>query len=479
MKGIVSYGAYVPVKRLQRAAIHAANKWFAPALAGLAKGERSMADWDEDAITMAVEAARDALTGQDRSAISGVVLASTTLPFAVRQNAGIAKEALNLSDHVSTIDVGGSARVGVTSLVQAMQSGADGLVLHMASDIAVAMPGSEAEMTRGDGAAAFVLGDPDAAVALLVGASSVSVDFVDRFRGDGAETDYFWESRWIRDAGFRPIVGGALRDAIARLDLDPARIDRLVVPTSLRGAAAELARICGIRAEAVEPDFDRTVGDCGNGYPGLMLAAALEKAAPGETIVVAAFGSGCEIAAFRTTDKVADWRPAKGVSGWVDRRRAEENYLKYLCFRGHLEMEKGIRGEHEERQPLSALWRKRKTVLGLVGGRCTVSGTVQFPKSEISVNQNDRFISTQEDYPLADIPARIMTYTADSLTVSAAPPQYYGNIEFEGGGRMMAEMADIGEDAPDVGQEVRMVFRVKGVDERRHFTRYFWKAAPV
>jgi phosphoenolpyruvate carboxylase len=24
-----------------------------------------------------------------------------------------------------------------------------------------------------------------------------------------------------------------------------------------------------------------------------------------------------------------------------------------------------------------------------------------------------------------------------------------------------------------------MVFRIKDVDERRHFTRYFWKATPV
>jgi len=90
--GILAYGAYIPKRRLQRAAIHAANKWFAPGLGGLAKGERAAANWDEDAVTMAVEAARDCLTGLDRAEVQGLTLASTTLPFADRLNAGIVKK---------------------------------------------------------------------------------------------------------------------------------------------------------------------------------------------------------------------------------------------------------------------------------------------------------------------------------------------------------------------------------------------------
>jgi hydroxymethylglutaryl-CoA synthase len=91
--GILSFGAYVPRRRLQRSAIYAANSWFAPGLKGLAKGERAVGDWDEDTITMAVEAGRDALTGIDRSSIGSLSLASTTLPYADRLNSGIVKEA--------------------------------------------------------------------------------------------------------------------------------------------------------------------------------------------------------------------------------------------------------------------------------------------------------------------------------------------------------------------------------------------------
>ena len=52
--GILDFGAYVPRRRLQRSAIHAANGWFAGGLKGLAKGERAVAHWDEDTITLAV-----------------------------------------------------------------------------------------------------------------------------------------------------------------------------------------------------------------------------------------------------------------------------------------------------------------------------------------------------------------------------------------------------------------------------------------
>jgi hypothetical protein len=100
MAGIVSYGGYIPQKRLSRAAIAKSMSWFAPGLVGAAKGERSMANWDEDSLTMAVAASRDALVGVDKSKLDAVYLASTTLPFTDRDNAGILKAALNLPDGI-------------------------------------------------------------------------------------------------------------------------------------------------------------------------------------------------------------------------------------------------------------------------------------------------------------------------------------------------------------------------------------------
>ena len=60
MTGIASYGAYIPYFRLSRAEIGKA--WGG----GGGKGERAVASYDEDSLTMAVAAARDCLKGIDR-----------------------------------------------------------------------------------------------------------------------------------------------------------------------------------------------------------------------------------------------------------------------------------------------------------------------------------------------------------------------------------------------------------------------------
>jgi uncharacterized OB-fold protein len=182
---------------------------------------------------------------------------------------------------------------------------------------------------------------------------------------------------------------------------------------------------------------------------------------------------------FETTDALAQLPPRRGVKGSLARGVKDDNYLRWLFHRGQLDLERGMRAEADEKQPGSTLWRQRKTVLGLVGGRCTKTGTVQFPKTDISVSTNDHGVGTQEDYPLADVPARIVTYTADSLTYSAAPPNYFGTIDFEGGGRMMAEFTDVDAEDVEVGRKVSMMFRIKAFDDNREFVKYFWKAVPA
>ncbi len=76
MIGITAFGAYVPRLRLQKKAMAQTNAWLAPNLMGKAKGERAFGNWDEDAITFAVEAARDALGPEDdRSHIKALYFA--------------------------------------------------------------------------------------------------------------------------------------------------------------------------------------------------------------------------------------------------------------------------------------------------------------------------------------------------------------------------------------------------------------------
>lgn len=474
--GILAFGAYIPERRLQRTAIHAANAWFAPALKSLAKGERATASWDEDSITLAVEAARDCLSEFDRTSVSSLTLASTTLPFADRLNAGVVKEALVLPDQVAAVDLTGSQRAGTSALIQALQAPSRHLVL--ASELRRPRPGSESEMLYGDAGGAILTGSGQV-IARYLGSYTVTVDFIDHFRASGANFDYGWEGRWVRDEGHTKILGGALQAALSKFGVAGSDIDRAIIPVSVQGVPESLAKAAGIRAEAVCNTLAAAVGDSGAAHPLLMLAAALENAKPGEKLLLAGFGQGADILLFETTDALTRLPPRLGVSGHLTRARKDSNYMRYLFHRGLLDLERGMRAEIDQKQPFSTLYRNRKTVLGLVGSRCTSTGTVQFPKSEIGVNAGSGTSGTQVEHPLADRLAKIVTYTADYLSYSPDPPVFYGAIDFDGGGRLVAEFADCTAADVEVGRAMRMVFRIKSFDALRDFTRYFWKAVPL
>ena len=475
MPGITAYGAYLPRRRLQRSAIAAANTWFDASLRGLARGERTMCSWDEDTVTMAVEAARDMAPA---GPVQALFLASTTHPFAVRQNAGIVAEALNLGSDLRTMDVAGSLRASTTALMSALDAAAAGAqALVVTADRRKARAGSPMEMLSGDGAAALRVGS-GGEIATLLGSATVAADFIDHFRASGDAYDYVWEDRWIRDEGWLKLVPQAVARALAKAGVEPSDVDRLIVPCHLRRVPEGVAKACGIATEAVADPMTSTVGQCGTAQPLLMLAAELASAEPSQTIVVTGFGQGCDALVFRVTDAIGAARPKRGVAGWLERRVEETNYSKFLTYCGVVEREYGKRAELDRSPALTAQYRNREGVTGFVGGRCTRCGTVQYPKSIYCVNPNCGAKDTQEPHPMADVPATVKTFTADHLVFSMDPPAYLGLVEFEGGGRTMVEFTEVDPESFDVGTQASMRFRIKHVDERRGMRQYFWKAAP-
>ena len=478
MAGILSYGSYLPMRRLPRQVIADATSWFNGALSGLGRGERSVANWDEDTLTMAVEACRNCLPEAGRDAIGQLVLASTTLPFADRQNAGIAKEALLLSDRTHTLDITGSQRGGTSGLIAALEATVSGkTTLLAAADRRHAPAASAAQMINGDAGAALLVG-PGEPLAELVCARSMSVDFVDRFRASDARHDYEWEGRWIREEGYMSLVTQLVTETLGEAGLRAEEVDHFLFETPMPGVEARLAKALGIRAGAVARPLFLEVGYTGCAHPLLQLAATLERATAGEVICLVGFGQGCDVLLLRVIAANDGRKPAARFQDQLARRKVETNYTRFLYFSGELEFEEGMRAELDIKTPPSMLYRDRKTILGLVGGKCRETGVVQYPRSDVSVAGNARTRGTQEDYPLADRIARVRSFTADYLAYSPDPPSCYGIVEFEGGGRMIADFTDLPEPSLEVGQAVRMVFRLKRTDQRG-FRHYFWKAVPV
>lgn len=476
--GILRYGAYIPMRRLQRKAIVAANAWFNSALKSQGKGERAMANWDEDSVTMAVAAARDCLGEAPREGVGAVHLASTSLPFADRLNAGIVVGALNMAETTAGHDHSATQRAGISALANALENAGARPVLVAAAEKRRTKAASPLELSSGDGAAAFLVGEGDV-VAEFVAASTRTVDFVDHYRGDGVAYDYTWEERWIRDEGYNKIVPPTLKDLFAKAGVSGADIAHFCMPCTLSKVAGPIAKKAGMAEGAVRDNLAAICGDTGVAHPLVMLAQALEIARPGELILVAGFGQGCDALLLRATAAIDKHKPARGVSGWLARRREENNYQKFLSFNEVIEVERGMRSELDKATALSSLYRNRDMLTGFVGGKCNVCGTLQFPRSNVCVNPNCNAFHTQEPQPFADLEGKIMSYTADNLTYSADPPACYGMVQFDVGGRIMIDFTDVTPDEIDVGKKMDMVFRIKDVDPQRGFTRYFWKATPA
>ncbi len=485
MTGITAYGAYVPRLRLQRKAVAQANAWFAPGLVGAAKGERAMASWDEDAATMAVEAARDCLPASDplkeRAHIDAVYFASTSMPFSDRQNAGIVAQALSLPKEASSIDVTSSQRAGSSALLAALdavKAGRSRAALVVAGERRKARAASSQELAYGDAGAAVTLGVKNV-IAKFLGSHSVTLDFVDHFRGEGEEFDYGWEERWIRDEGYAKIVPAAIKKLYEKTGVSGSDIAHFVLPCPFARMDQQLAKQVGIDPARVRDNLAGNVGDCGAAHALLMLAHALEQAKSGEKILVAQFGQGCDALLFEATPEIASPAKRLGVSGSLARRKEETNYLKYLAFNGLVELEKGMRAEVDRKTALTVLYRKNDMLMGLVGGKCGVCGTAQFPRSRICVNPNCKAVDSQEPYSFAEQQGAILSWSADFLTYSMSPPNHYGIITFADGGRFMADITDVEQGQIDSGSKVRMAFRVKEFDAKRGFKRYFWKAVPI
>ena len=478
MVGIISYGAYIPRKRLQRAAAVEANSWFNPALKGYSKGERAMCNWDEDAITMAVEASRDCLGGETPNDLTGLFLATTSAPFKDRQNAGILATALNLGDDLMTMDVTASQRAGTTGLVNALKlAEGGGKILYAAAEKRRTKAAAPQELLYGDGAAAFVIGSNPGAAEFL-GAKQISVDFVDHYKGEGEDFDYHWEERWIRDEGYMKLVPRALEGLFADTGVSAGDVTHFVMPCVIRRVGAMVAKTAGIPGEAICDNMHNEMGESGTAHALVMLAKVLETAKPGDIIVIAGFGQGCDAVMFKVADNIERCRPQMGVSGFLARRVEETNYNKYLAFNALVTLEHGLRGEVDRQTALTALYRNKEMLTGFIGGKCRKCGTLQFPKTKICVNPNCGEFHSQDDHPFADMPATVQSWTADNLTYAVEPPQHFGMVVFEEGGRLMSDITDVDVGGVEVGMPMRMMFRVKEFDNQRGFTRYFWKAAP-
>lgn len=466
--GILACGAYLPCRRLPQSVIADAHGWFDPALSRPSDTQRSFANWDEDALTMAVEAGRSCLTNMDADAIEQLDLASTTVPFADRSNVGIVREALALPDEAGLADSGGSLRAGSQAMQRAFTND-NRMQLVIGTDCVDSKPASPDEASSGHGAAALLIGRGEP-LASLLGQASKHYDFVDHYRASDARFNYKLEARWARDAGYREQTATVFAQALSNAGIKSDSVDHLLVAAAPPLAKA-VARV--LKQDDAASGFTNRAGFCGAAQPLLLLAQALEQAQPGQTIALVTLGQGIDVMLF----KVHRAPKRQQLGQQIYSGQTETNYSRYLALRGLVELETGLRAERDNRTAQSAAWRNHEAITGFTGGQCADCGTLQFPPSKVCVKCGAQ--DTQQPRRMADLPGTVRSFTEDWLAYTPSPPLIFGNVGFPDGANVMMEFTDAKPGQLEVGLPVQLRFRIKDIDQRRGFRRYFWKPSPL
>lgn len=464
MIGIVDYGTYVPRSRLDRADVAAALGTAA------GRGTRSVANYDEDTTTLGVEAARDALRGNEPPA---TVLFATSRPaYGDKTNATAVHAALDLDESVAAFDMTGNVRSGLGALRWALQTGEPvHRTLAVFADIRFGRPGSGDETSGGDGAAAFLCGTDDV-IAELLAAKSCTKELLERWRDAAAPASSVWEERFAESVVI-PLGRRAVADVCSSAGLDAEAITHVVVSGTSERAVQQLRR--AIPGSKPRRAISELVGNAGTAAVGLELADVLDVAEPGDTILVLSLADGADALLLRVTPSIRRSQGEKaGTRTRIEADTAPISYPAFLTWRGLLVREPPRRPE-PERPSAPASYRAESWKFAFVGSLCASCGSRQLPPGRVCLHCGA--VDKIEPERLADVPGRIATFTVDRLAYSLSPPVIVAVVDFDGGGRFQCEMTDTDPTTISIGDRVEMTFRRLFTAQGVH--NYFWKARPA
>ena len=464
MAGLVGYGAYIPYWRLQRSAITGALG------SGGGKGLRSVASFDEDTTSLAVEAGRNALAMAPEGYRANVVAFATTSPaYADKTNATVIHAALGLDRSASSFDTVGAVRSGVAAVevAQAMNG------LAVLSDIRTGLAGGADESNGGDAAVVWAFGEGDP-IAEWIGGAAVSAEFVDRWREPGAQFSKQWEERF-GEFVYVPLAEEAIGNALKSAGLAIGDLDRVIVTGLHNRAVGAVRKSIGATPQQIGDDLTAEIGNTGTAHWALLVCDAFDTAEPGAKILVANLADGCDVGILQTTEALvaARQRARSTVRGQIEATRTDLTYSSFLTWRGFLHREPPRRPEPDRPAGPPSL-RTTAWKYGLVGSR-DENGFVHLPPSRVSMGSGE--IDHMEEVRMADVPGTVATFTVDRLAYSLSPPVVAAIIDFDGGGRFQCELTDVDPAAVRIGDRVQMTFRRMYTTDGIH--NYFWKAKPL
>ncbi|XVH33555.1 hypothetical protein ACNS7O_18055 (plasmid) [Haloferacaceae archaeon DSL9] len=275
---------------------------------------KTVAAFDEDSVTMGIDAAKCALeaSAHDRREIEQLAVATTTPPIDEGDIAATVATALGLERSTETIAVTQSGRAGTQALLWAARV-ATGPALVVSADQPRGAPDDAVEHAAGAGAVAFVLSS-SGAVELTDSAAHTDEYPGTRFRRRGRDVTEIYGATAYDRGGYT----GTVSSVLSRLEDRPTA----VAPTAPNGSLPH--RIGkSVDGEATVYERASTLGDLGVAGPFFGLLSAWDDGV--DRIAVVGFGDGASADAV-----VLDGRLAVPA----ERDRRSVSYAEYLRLRG-------------------------------------------------------------------------------------------------------------------------------------------------
>ncbi|MCK9567238.1 MAG: hydroxymethylglutaryl-CoA synthase [Methanothrix sp.] len=338
VSGIVSYGVYIPRFRIRLDEI--ARVWGngEEITEGLRVFEKSVPDLDEDTVTIAVEAARNALQRAriDPKRIGAIYAGSESHPYVVKPTASIVGQAVCTSSSFTAADFEFACKAGTAALQACLGLVGSNLIdlgLAIGADVSQGAPGDMLEYTAAAGGAAYLIGSRDVA-AEIEGTYSFTTDTPDFWRREGMPYPEHG-GRFTGEPAYFKHVTGAARGLLERMGSAPEDYDYAVFHQPNGKFPVRVAKMLGFSKKQIEPGL--IVPLIGNTYSAsclIGLAATLDIAKPGERIFVTSFGSGAGSDAFSISvkDEIEEIRcGASSVRDYI----GEAEYLDYAMYAKH------------------------------------------------------------------------------------------------------------------------------------------------
>jgi len=340
--GIVGYGAYVPRYRLPATEV---SRVWTDGHGGVPVEEKSVPGLDEDTVTMAIEAARNALAraGLSAQSLGAVWVGSESHPYAVKPTSTIVAEALGATPQVSAADWEFACKAGTEALQAAIGYVGSGMVdyaLAIGMDTAQSRPGDALEYTAAAGGAAYIVGPREHSLAYLEGSYSFVTDTPDFFR---RAYQHYPEhaGRFTGEPAYFKHTVSAVRGLLEELGYGPQDFAAAIFHQPNAKFPQRVAKMLGFSQAQIKTGL--LSPQIGNTYAGssmLGLTAVLDEAKPGDRVLLASFGSGAGSDAFSfvVTDAVAERQSlAPNTQTYVARRKPID-YALYVRYRRKLVM---------------------------------------------------------------------------------------------------------------------------------------------